>query len=44
MKKLADGIRHLPPLLLLPHLLHQPLRRVLAVEVGQVVVVVHEPT
>ena len=45
MKEPADGVAgRLPLLLLAAHLLHQPLRRVLAVEAGQVVVVVHQPT
>ena len=43
VKEPADGVGRLP--LLLPlHLLHQPVRRVLAVEARQIVVVVHEPT
>ena len=43
VKEPADGVAG-PLLLLAAHLLHQPLRRVLAVEVDQVVVVVHQPT
>ena len=39
VKEPADGVAG-PLLLLAAHLLHQPLRRVLAVEVDQVVVVV----
>ena len=46
VKEPADGVAGRLPqslLLLAAHLLHQPLRRVLAVEAGQVVVVVHQP-
>lgn len=45
VKEAADGIAgRLPLLLLAAHLLHQPVRRVLAVEARHVVVVVHQPT
>ena len=43
VKEAADGIAgRLPLLLLAAHLLHQPVRRVLAVEARHVVV--HQPT